>query len=86
MFQDVLTICLLWAKFDEKGQLHHARCMVCTFVKRKEKLLALKLDNLLMHQGCCKAKVSMPVVNVGNFYSNKDFIHVKNERCYTTTN
>jgi len=73
MFQDVLIICLPWAKlmFDEKGQLHQARCMVCTFVERKEKLLAPKLDNLLKHQGCCKAKVFMPMVDASNFTPTK---------------
>ncbi len=58
--------------------------MVCTFVEGKEKLLAPKLDSLLKHQGCCKAKVYVPMVDVDNFYSNKNFIHVKNEQCYTT--
>jgi hypothetical protein len=72
--------------FDEKGQVHQVRCMVCTFVEGKEKLLALKLDSLLKHQGCCKAKVYVPMVGARNFYSNKNFIHVKNEQCYTTAN
>ncbi len=52
----------------------------------KEKFLAPKLDNLLKHQGCCKAKVYMPMVEAGNFYSNKDSIHAKNEQCYTIAN
>ncbi len=88
MFQNVWIVCLPWAKlmFDKKGQLHQVHYMVCTFVEGKEKFLAPKLNNLLKHQGCCKAKVYMPVVEAGNFYSNKDSIHVKNEQCYTIAN
>jgi hypothetical protein len=49
---------------------------------REEKLLALKLNNLLKHQGHHKAKVSMHEVNVNSFYYNKGYIHVKlNEQC-----
>lgn len=88
MFQDVWTTCLPWAKsmFDEKGQVPQVHCIVCTFVEGKEKLLAPKLDSLLKHQGYCKAKVYVPMVDASNFYSNKDSIHVKNERCYIATN
>jgi hypothetical protein len=60
--------------------------MVYTFVERKEKLLAPKLDNLLKHQGHYKAKISMPKVDVNSFYFNKYFVHAKSEWCYTTTN
>jgi hypothetical protein len=84
MFQDVWTVCLPWAKsmFDEKGQVDQVRPMMCTFVEGKEKLLPLKLDSLLKHQDYCKAEVYVPMVDVGNFHFNKDFIHVKNEQCY----
>ncbi len=71
--------------FDEKGQVPWVHCMVCTFVEKKEKLLAPKLNNLLKHQGHYKAKVSMPRVNANSFYFNKDYVHVKNECCYATT-
>jgi hypothetical protein len=57
--------------------------MMCTFVEGKEKLLASKLDNLLKHQGHYKVKVSILRVNANNFYFDKDFVHVKNECCYT---
>ncbi len=60
--------------------------MVCTFVEGKKKLLAPKLDSLFKHQGCCKAKVSMPKVDACNFYFNKDFMHAKNKHCYTIAN
>jgi hypothetical protein len=88
MFQDVRIACLPWAKsmFDEKGQVHQVRSMVCTFVEGKENLLALKLDSLLKHQGYCEAEVYVPMVDVGNFHFNKDFIDVKNEECYRIAN
>lgn len=60
--------------------------MVCTFVEGKEKLLAPKPDSLFKHQGCCKGKVSMPKVDAYTFYFNKDFVHAKNEHCYTFAN
>jgi hypothetical protein len=37
---------------------------------------------LLKHQGRRKAKKSMPRVDVGQFYFNKDSMHAKNERAY----
>jgi hypothetical protein len=52
------------------------------FVEGKEKLLAPKLDSLLKHQGCHKAKKSMLGVDVGQFYFNKNSVHVKNEHAY----
>jgi hypothetical protein len=49
---------------------------------REKKLLALKLNNLLKHQGHHKAKVSMPEVNVNSHYYNKGSIHAKlDEQC-----
>jgi hypothetical protein len=49
----------------------------------KEKLLALKLDKFLKHQGFHKTKVSTFGVNaITNFYFNKDLVHAKNEHCY----
>jgi hypothetical protein len=59
--------------------------MVCTFVEGKNKMLAPKLDNLLKYQGHHKAKVSMFGVDHGSFYFNKDYVHAKNEGCYTST-
>jgi hypothetical protein len=56
-------------------------CIAC-FVEGKEKLLAPKLDSLLKHQGHRKAKKSMPGVDVGQFYFNKDYVHAKNEHAY----
>jgi hypothetical protein len=69
--------------WDVKGQVNQVRCIICTFVEGKEKLLAPKLNSLLKHQGCHKMKKSMPGVDASQFYFNKDFVHTKNERAYT---
>ncbi len=42
-----------------QGQVHRVRYKICTFVNGKKKLFAPKLDNLLKHEGHCKAKVLM---------------------------
>ncbi len=63
---------------DKKGEVNQVRCMVCTFVEGKEKLLAPKLDNFLN-----KTKKSMPRVHANQFYFNKDYVHTKNECGYT---
>jgi hypothetical protein len=52
----------------------------------KNKLFAPKLDNLLKHESCHKAKVSMLGVDAKGSFFNKDFIPVKNELYYTTAN
>jgi hypothetical protein len=56
-------------------------------MEKQKKLLALKLDNLLKHQGRRKTKVSTLAVDViTNFYFNKDFVHAKKEHCYIVIN
>jgi hypothetical protein len=55
-------------------------------LKGKKIIVGPKLNNLLKHQGHHKAKVSMFGVDDGSFYFNKDYVHAKNEWCYTSTN
>jgi hypothetical protein len=69
--------------FDEKGEVQQVWCKVYTSVERKQKFLATKLDSLLKHQGHQKAKILMPIVDAKSFYSNKNYVHVQNERLYT---
>ncbi len=87
-FHDVWTIQLSWAKLvlDENGQMHRFFIWYAHLWKGKKKLLAPKLDSLFKHQGHCKTKVSMPKIDVYTFYFNKDFVHAKNEHCYTIAN
>jgi hypothetical protein len=48
--------------------------------------MTLKLDNLWKHDGRKKKVMAIPkVYNLGEYYMNKDFIHVKNEHFYATT-
>jgi hypothetical protein len=54
--------------------------MICVFIKRKDKLLAPKLNSLLKHVGCWKCKVSMPNVDANSYSMNKNFVHSKNEK------
>ncbi len=53
-FQVAWTTHLPWAKsiVDDKGEVHLVKCMTCTFVVGKDKLLIPKLDNLLKHVVC----------------------------------
>jgi hypothetical protein len=67
---------------DEHGKAHQVKCKVCTKIKGKEKLMALKLDNLWKHGGRRKKIMAITkVYNVGEYCMNKDIIHAKNERC-----
>jgi hypothetical protein len=71
---------------DEHGKVHKVKCKVCTKIKGKEKLMALKLDNLWKQGGSWKKIMAIPkVYNVSEYYMNKDFIHAKNECLYATT-
>ncbi len=77
---------LPWEKFvfDEKGEVQQVWCKVYTFVEGKQKLMVAKLDSLLKHQGCQKAKMSMLSVDARSLYFNKKIGHVHNERLYIT--
>ncbi len=57
-------IAYLEVKFvvDDKGEVHQVKCMICTSIEGKDKLLAPKLNSLLKHAGRWKCKVSMPSV------------------------
>jgi hypothetical protein len=46
------------------------------FLKEKYKLLAPKLDNLFKQQGCWKVKVSIPNVDGGTCYFDKNLMHI----------
>jgi hypothetical protein len=87
-FQDAWTTHLPWAKlvFNENGLVHQVRCKSCTIVRGKEKMLAPKLDSLLKHVGCWKAKFLMPSVDVGSHNFNKKFVHAKNEHEFFVVN
>jgi hypothetical protein len=58
-------------------------CRICTFVEGKEKLLVLKLDNLLKHVGHKNGMVSIPTIDASFYNFNKDFMHAMNEIVFT---
>jgi hypothetical protein len=57
--------------------------MICSILEKKDKLLTPKLDSLLKHAKCHKCNF-MFNVDVGFYYMNKNFVHSKNEKQYTT--
>jgi hypothetical protein len=59
--------------------------MIWTSIEKKNKLLAPKLNNLFKHVGRRKCNVSMPGVDASFYYMNKNLVHSKNERQYTTS-
>jgi hypothetical protein len=85
-FQDAWTTQLPWVElvFNEQGQVHYVRCRICTFDNDKEKWFTPKPNNLLKHEGCHKAKVSMLGGWCQRFFIQKRYYTCKNERCYTT--
>jgi len=44
------------------GKVHRVKCKICFKIEGKEKLLALKLDNLWKHGGMSKILVINPSV------------------------
>jgi len=54
---------------DDIGNVHQVQCAICSKVEVKEKLLVLKLDNLLTHASRHKAEVPSRGVEVGSFIS-----------------
>lgn len=61
-------------------KVHQVRSKVCMEINGKEKLIALKFNNLWKHGGRKKALFAiLGVCKVGKQYINKEFIHVENE-------
>jgi hypothetical protein len=56
------------ASLGRINDVHKVQCEICMKVEEKEKLLMLKLDNLLKHAGRCKTKVSKLGITTGPFY------------------
>jgi len=86
VFYDVCNAKLPWVELvaNAHGKVHRVKCKVYTKITNKEKLLAIKLDNLWKHGGRRKALATILGVHKINdqFYMNKDFVHVKNEHLY----
>jgi hypothetical protein len=55
------------------------RCIVCSKVEGKKKLLISKLDYLLKYLGKRKTTFVMPKVKIREIYENKTCAHAKNQ-------
>jgi hypothetical protein len=88
MFQDIWAVKLPWAEsiLGADGKVHQVRCLVCTKIEGREKLLASKLDTLWKHGGRRKAHVDIPgVAQKGEFFTALDCAHLKNEVLFLAT-
>jgi len=80
---DLLAYLGLSLFVDYKGEVHEVRCMICTFVEGKNKLLSFKLDSLFRHVDHWKCTIFMLGVDASSYYMNKNYVHSKNENQYT---
>jgi hypothetical protein len=61
----------------EDGRMHHIRCMICTNVEQKEKLLVPKLYGFYKHSGRRKCKHAKLGLKVGEYYISPHNQHAK---------
>jgi hypothetical protein len=68
---------------NDISNVHQIQCAICSKVEGKEKLLVLKLDNLLTHATRHKAEVPSCGVEVGSFISilKASTLKMKNLHC-----
>jgi hypothetical protein len=88
VFQDIWVAKLPWAEsiLGADGKVHQVRCLVCTKIEGRDKLLAPKLDTLWKHGGRRKAHVDIPgVARKGEFFTALDCAHLKNEVLFLAT-
>jgi hypothetical protein len=82
VFQDIWAAKLPWAKsvLGNDGRVHQVRCLVCTKIEGRDKLLTPKLDSLWKHGGRRRAHTDIPgVAKKGEYYTALDCRHLKNE-------
>jgi hypothetical protein len=80
---NVYATWLPWNFFviDGDGLISSIRCIVCSKVESRKKLLIPKPDYLLKHLRRRKTIFAMPRVKVGEFYENKKCAHSKKRFC-----
>lgn len=87
-FQDGWAAQFPWAEAvqNEDGEAHQVKCIVCSKVEGKDKLLVSKIDGLWKHAGRRKAERDMifgkKKIKRGEQYFITDCGHVKNEKIY----
>jgi hypothetical protein len=71
----------LWAKaiIGNDGKMTQVRCIICSQVEKRQKLLVLKLDGLRKHASCRKTTSMGLGVVVSEYYMNSSSQHVKNK-------
>jgi len=66
---------------DKQRKLHLVRCKVCSKIDGKDKMFALKIDNLWKHAKRRKALVViLGICGASKYYMSKNFVPAKNER------
>ncbi len=73
---------------NETREVHHVKCMVCSFVKGKDVILGPKVDIFKKHEGKIRAIWDMPHLGKkqGEWYVNKKCNHAKKEVIYFKKN
>ena len=62
-------------------------CIVCSVIKERLKLIALKWDNLLKHASCTKAEEDQPnCIKGGKYYFRATYRHRQNQALHTQRN
>jgi hypothetical protein len=66
------------------GEYHSVKCILCTEVTGREKLLAPKWDTIQKHAGRRKTKKDLPHLGIkkGEFHVSEDCKHATNARLY----
>ena len=88
-FQDTWAARLLWTELfrGSNGLFEYVKCVVCSLITEKPKILGPKWDTLSKHRGKRKATRNMPNgIKKGQWYIAKNCKHLRYERIYVAKN
>ena len=88
-FQETWVACLPWAELfrGSDGLFEYVKCIVCTQITGKQKILTPKWDTLTKHGGKRKATRNMPNgIKKGQWYIANNCKHLRYERIYAGRN
>lgn len=88
-FQDTWAAKLPWAEMSRTadGTIELVKCLICSLIEKREKLLKAKWDTLTKHAGRRKALKDMRgIARKGEYYYSKDCAHAKNAVLYAQRN
>lgn len=86
-FQDTWPAKLPWAEMVVKGdgQICQVKCLICSAIQRRIKLLLPKWDTLTKHAGRRRADRDIPgVAKSGEYYYSRNCAHAKNAILYAS--